>query len=393
MKFNVGFRTPMKILKKKFAKQLEVQANSLRFLFEGKRINDENTAEDFDMKDGDEIEVFAEQGGRQDVDVVDKIPKYVEEMVVEAHHSKSYEKYEEATDEWEIKSKDMVNDTPTGSKRGREDVSDLYLKLKRKKDKKADKADIEYVGQIAKNAVLDQVEVILAKVDQVKELSEELLIEKKLELIKFINSAEKESNYNKKIMIGCDEELGELEMEMTSNDKKMEKLIRDQDQIVRKILTISQNSEDIKKAMATIEHRKQDLNAENIFNQSEMKRFKRMQEKLDNTIEMKKAGKLQQSLDQAQTSNVMMVKFLQDSIKEKEKFLECPVCFEITSPPINCCQEQHLICCKCRKGVKECPVCRRVYDKEIRRYKDAEQVVEEVRGLEEQLERLNNQQV
>ena len=38
-------------------------------------------------------------------------------------------------------------------------------------------------------------------------------------------------------------------------------------------------------------------------------------------------------------------------IEAKEADLECPICFEVSSPPIYSCDEQHIICSDCRPKV------------------------------------------
>merc|ERR1712210_448415 len=57
-----------------------------------------------------------------------------------------------------------------------------------------------------------------------------------------------------------------------------------------------------------------------------------------------------------------LLNFIERQIKEVERELECPVCFEIASQaPIFRCEEDHLICSKCREKVASCPVCRVEY--------------------------------
>jgi len=41
--------------------------------------------------------------------------------------------------------------------------------------------------------------------------------------------------------------------------------------------------------------------------------------------------------------------------------LECPICFELSRPPIYQCPEGHIICNNCRPRVSRCPVCRFVF--------------------------------
>ncbi|XP_023336598.1 receptor-interacting serine/threonine-protein kinase 4 isoform X2 [Eurytemora carolleeae] len=41
-----------------------------------------------------------------------------------------------------------------------------------------------------------------------------------------------------------------------------------------------------------------------------------------------------------------------------ESEIECPICFELSRPPIFQCPEGHIICSECRPRVSRCPVCR-----------------------------------
>ena len=44
-----------------------------------------------------------------------------------------------------------------------------------------------------------------------------------------------------------------------------------------------------------------------------------------------------------------------------ESELECPICFELSRPPVYQCPEGHIICGNCRPRVSRCPVCRFVF--------------------------------
>ena len=75
-----------------------------------------------------------------------------------------------------------------------------------------------------------------------------------------------------------------------------------------------------------------------------------------------------------------LLNFIEGQIKDMEKELECPVCFEIASQAsIFRCEEDHLIWSECRKKVVFCPVCR------VRYLRDGHK---RLRGTERPAERL-----
>merc|ERR1711881_445671 len=63
--FRVKMTTAMGKLKKSYSERVGVPINSLRFLFDGKRINDEETPKSMEMEQDDVIEVYQEQTGGQ----------------------------------------------------------------------------------------------------------------------------------------------------------------------------------------------------------------------------------------------------------------------------------------------------------------------------------------
>lgn len=44
-----------------------------------------------------------------------------------------------------------------------------------------------------------------------------------------------------------------------------------------------------------------------------------------------------------------------EELREIERELECPVCMEISRPPIYQCEEGHIICAKCKPLLTNCP--------------------------------------
>merc|ERR1711923_202797 len=65
--FRVKMTTQMGKLKKSYSERVGVPVSSLRFLFDGKRINDDETPKSLEMEQDDVIEVYQEQtGGEKD---------------------------------------------------------------------------------------------------------------------------------------------------------------------------------------------------------------------------------------------------------------------------------------------------------------------------------------
>jgi len=61
--FRVKFTTQMGKLKKSYAERIGVPVATLRFLFDGRRINDDETPKILEMEQDDVIEVYQEQTG------------------------------------------------------------------------------------------------------------------------------------------------------------------------------------------------------------------------------------------------------------------------------------------------------------------------------------------
>eukprot|EP00092_Neocalanus_flemingeri_P029035 GFUD01031521.1.p1 GENE.GFUD01031521.1~~GFUD01031521.1.p1 ORF type:complete len:415 (+),score=100.92 GFUD01031521.1:58-1302(+) len=83
-------------------------------------------------------------------------------------------------------------------------------------------------------------------------------------------------------------------------------------------------------------------------------------------------------------------KILIKSINDMEIELECPVCLVEATAPIFSCKEMHVICSSCQKKVKhnQCPVCRGMYDKPVRRHRFAEKMSEDLGSQRKALEDL-----
>ena len=89
-------------------------------------------------------------------------------------------------------------------------------------------------------------------------------------------------------------------------------------------------------------------------------------------------------------ANPELLQFMERQIDAVEKELECPICLEIASQaPIFKCEEDHLICSKCRVKVRCCPQCREEYPEgPHKRYRGAERQAERLAGMYKERESL-----
>ena len=70
-----------------------------------------------------------------------------------------------------------------------------------------------------------------------------------------------------------------------------------------------------------------------------------------------------------------------DELRELEKELECPVCMDISRPPIYQCEEGHILCSACKPLLTQCPSCAKEYSNPVIRCRFAEKLSESSRKL------------
>ena len=91
--FRVKQTTQMGKLKKSYSERVGVPITSLRFLFDGRRINDDETPKALEMEQDDVIEVYQEQtgGGVIMFETLDEAPEYTYDLqVVGAGNSRTW---------------------------------------------------------------------------------------------------------------------------------------------------------------------------------------------------------------------------------------------------------------------------------------------------------------
>jgi len=86
--------------------------------------------------------------------------------------------------------------------------------------------------------------------------------------------------------------------------------------------------------------------------------------------------------------NKGLVDFLTNTIEEKKKDLECPVCLETAETPIYKCRMDHLVCTNCLPDLEICPECRKPYSTTPVRHRFAEKLDEEIKKLSMELKNI-----
>jgi len=77
---------------------------------------------------------------------------------------------------------------------------------------------------------------------------------------------------------------------------------------------------------------------------------------------------------------------LMEAITQKEVDLRCPVCLQVSPPPLYKCTREHLICSKCFARVhNKCPTCRSGYSRDDKIFRLAEQNWRDLQKLKSKL--------
>ena len=90
---------------------------------------------------------------------------------------------------------------------------------------------------------------------------------------------------------------------------------------------------------------------------------------------------IKESNSEVTNSKYDEINTLSKDIKEMERDLECPVCFELCAAPIYMCSRSHQICQECRPKMKVCPQCREPYKKNKIRHLKKEDIVVELQKM------------
>jgi len=181
-----------------------------------------------------------------------------------------------------------------------------------------------------------------------------------------------------------------IEMEIELDAKKIKKIERKQNYLERQCETNIERIQKEKEAVALEMISIQNQMKSNIV--VDMEKFQNSDSKQGpeiavTTAEYKKVHSstyLNQVSDlslKKPNPNKEMVTFLKTIIEEKERSLECPVCYETAKIPIYMCSESHLICFTCKLKMNDCPVCRKKYPEELIRNRYAEEDADKLTDL------------
>ena len=200
-------------------------------------------------------------------------------------------------------------------------------------------------------------------------------------LISIIRKSRDEHNTKVKEIESLDKELLDLEEKTIEIHAKKSKIIEESDANYERVLKYEDEKHNLEKY---IEEQLQMKEHEEVTINKEIKDLKKK------LLETKKLIKNQPNemliCDKkcvAVEANKEFVDFIENQIEEKEKELECPVCYEVAKAPILMCSDQHLICSNCKPRIKNCPECRVLYDGNIRRHRYAEKTAEQLARLKE----------
>ena len=224
---------------------------------------------------------------------------------------------------------------------------------------------------------------------EMEEMQERLRCKEK-EFEEFRQSVENMIEEKGKEMSALIMSLGEIEDSQMQRQKEMSKIDAEMKMLNLRKAEIALECETADKEMKRLEKKKMKLELfQQSFTTETNSRLQKLQAEIDSLQQGTVPGNPERSSpehpapppDAATRASPSFLRFLERQIEDVERELECPVCFEIASEaPIFKCEEDHLICSKCREKVASCPVCRVEYPGGAGK---------RLRGAERQAERLD----
>jgi len=200
-----------------------------------------------------------------------------------------------------------------------------------------------------------------------KTLDSIIFVEKSIkEAAKYIDDDLMKKDYTEKEIETCREELERKKQEVRQLEKS-----------IRKNVTTNVNL----KASLNLKRAKQEVRRKEVLalNDHLQGIAMHMKDLISENVENRKLMEENQKMKEEKSS---LSSFLSESIAKKESLLECPVCFNIASPPIFKCPSEHLICSRCLPSIKgKCPTCRTSIKGPEKKFRLAEEIFEELLKL------------
>ena len=174
------------------------------------------------------------------------------------------------------------------------------------------------------------------------------------------------------------EEIARLELEQ----KELARHLIDTDSMKRKLGKKRKKSEDLIEEKL-YEHK---IEKAKILDSIQKMKFElsRIDEHGENKVQI-----IETSITEKANPKTGIINTLSKEIEEKERDLECPVCFELCLAPIYMCGLSHHICQACRPKMRACPQCREPY----KRHKIRDKKKEDISGQLQKMYKTLQQQL
>lgn len=227
-------------------------------------------------------------------------------------------------------------------------------------DVTADEEDNEYVED-----VFDELEedeggyMVLHMTDKERRVLAEL----KEEMREMVEKESELEEKQKKELTDKEAELREAQIQLGEAQGIEERLRGELARVVRDMEVLEQRDREIRNEVSTTKRQQQNQRQNELARRRDCRERLR-QYLLDIKEKTEQRGKEKGKDKKEETepfSSPQLSKGMSLEGLNIEKELECPICFELSRPPIYQCPEGHIICNDCRPKVSRCPVCRFVF--------------------------------
>jgi len=265
----------------------------------------------------------------------------------------------------------------------KEDIKENGPGQEQKEKKPKDRTKEEVVQKSSRDKKVEEMQQVLEckerQAEELRQSVQRMIEEKSKEMTALISAAEQIEDsqaLRRKRISKIDAAIKDLatEMERMNNEKR---------ETVQECDAAEENIKKIEKKKKKLENFLQSYSTEANTN------ITKLGKEIDSLQRMLREPEGEASSEPVEAAEVMtkanpeLLQFMERQIEAVEKELECPICLEVASQaPIYKCEEDHLICSKCRVKVRVCPQCREEYPEgPHKRYRGAERQAERLAGM------------